>query len=207
MAIGTRIAVLKNGLLQQTDTPANLYDYPVNAYVAFLTGSPTINLLQGATVVKEQEGYFVNCGAIKLPLAKTIVKRFEKIDEYAANGAEIILGIRPEDAEAGKDGAIDAKVAQVESDGDKTYAECSIDGGKPVIVWGQSTLLKGEEVKISVNLNRLYLFDGQTRLTLLNRDGGYKNTGRADADFKPLTYAEEQEISEKSKPKAKNKKK
>lgn len=207
MAIGTRIAVLKNGILQQVDIPANLYDYPANAYVAFLIGAPTINLLQNAEIVKEEEGYFVKCGNVKLQLSGAIVKRFEKIDEYAQNGAKVILGIRPEDAEAGKEGAINAKAVQVESDGDKTFAECELADGNSIIVRVQSSLLRGEEVKITVNSDRLYLFDGQTRLTLLSRDGGYKNTGRADADYKPMPYAEEQKITEKSKPKAKNKKK
>ena len=52
MAIGTRIVVLKNGLIQQIDTPENLYDYPANAYVAFYIGAPTINFVKDAQITK-----------------------------------------------------------------------------------------------------------------------------------------------------------
>ena len=66
---------------------------------------------------------------------------------------------------------------------------------------------KGAKTKLYINCDRLYLFDAETRLTLLSRDGGYTQTGFTDADYKPLPYKEEEEIKEKFKPKKDVKKK
>ncbi|MDE7181762.1 MAG: ABC transporter ATP-binding protein, partial [Clostridia bacterium] len=117
LTIGTRILILKNGFIQQIDTPANLYDYPANAYVAFYIGSPTINFINNAKIIKTDEGYFAQESGIKLALPENIVKRFVNIDEYANAEKTVIVGIRPEDAEVG--GEIAATVAAV----DDEYAE------------------------------------------------------------------------------------
>ncbi|MCH5147763.1 MAG: ABC transporter ATP-binding protein [Clostridiales bacterium] len=208
MTIGTRIIVLKNGLIQQIDTPANLYDYPANAYVAFYIGAPTVNFIKGAKIVKEGENYIVsfNGGALNLP--ENIVKRFENIEDYANNGKQVWLGIRPEDCTAVKDGGVlSGTVLKVESDGDRTYAEIAADGVISMIVGGQSTLQREEKCQIEIDLTRLLIFDGDTRLTLLTRDGGYKNTGFADAEFTPMPIDDENKIVEKLKPKKEVKKK
>lgn len=208
MTIGTRIAVLKNGLLQQVDTPANLYDYPANAYVAFYIGAPTINFVKNAKIKKLGAGYAAVSGDLSFELPENIISRFENIGEYADTEKEVILGIRPEDAAVNKqEGTIKCKVGKVESDGDNTYAECDIDGGISMIVRGQSELLKGEDAAISVDLKRLYIFDDITRLTLLKRDKGYKETGFAEADVAPMPYDDELAVIEKLKPKKETQKK
>lgn len=199
MTVATRLVVLKNGMLQQIDTPANLYDYPANAYVAFYIGSPTINFVKKVKILREDEGYVAAVGEIKLPLAENIVKRFEKIDEYVQSGNEVILGIRPEDAEAGAEGQIAAKCGAVESNGGHTYCECDVIKDVSLVVKGSENL-SGTDVKVNIDLTRLYIFDAETRLTLLNRDAGYKQTDYADASFVPLSYKEEQAITEKLKP-------
>ena len=200
LTIGTRILILKNGFIQQIDTPANLYDYPANAYVAFYIGSPTINFINNAKIIKTEEGYFAQEGGIKLALPENIVKRFENIDEYANAEKTVIVGIRPEDAEVG--GEIAATVAAV----DDEYAEVTADGHS-IKIKSDEKIVKGAETKIKFDLTRLYLFDGETRLTLLARDEGYQKTGHADADFKPLTFKEEEELKEKLSPKKHDKKK
>lgn len=207
MSIGTRIVVLKNGIVQQVDTPANLYDYPANAYVAFYIGAPTINFVKNAKIERLDTGYVAVSQDFNLELPEEIVKRFGDISEYANTGKEVILGIRPEDAEIKAGGAIKAKVNKVESDGEATYAECDFESGNSMIVRGQTGLEKGAEAEISVDTARLYIFDAETRLTLLNRDEGYKQTGFPEADVKPLPYNEEQAIVEKLKPKKEDKKK
>ena len=208
MTIGTRIIVLKNGLIQQIDTPANLYDYPANAYVAFYIGAPTINFIKGAKIVKEEEKYVASFEGGAFTLPENIVKRFTDIESYAGGEKQVWLGIRPEDCTAVKDnGALKATVSKVESDGDRTYAECAADGGISMIVGGESTLNKGDNCEIEIDLTRLLIFDGTTRLTLLARDEGYKNTGYKEADFVPMPFDEENEIVEKLKPKKEVKKK
>jgi len=193
MAAATRVVVLKNGLLQQIDTPANLYDYPANAYVAFYIGSPTINFIEKAKIEQSDGGYTAVFGGLKFPLAENVVARFENIGEYAGTGKEVILGIRPEDASVVKGGAYKAVVEKAEKGGEP-YVEVTLDGGIPMIVRGQTELFRAEGCEINIDLNRLYLFDGKTRLTLLARDGGYKKTEFADADFKPLPFEEEQAL-------------
>lgn len=187
LAIGTRIVVLKRGAVQQIDTPANLYNYPTNAYVACYLGSPTINLFEDSAVIKEGESYFAECRGNKFALSAKVVSRFKDIAEYADSGRKVILGIRPEDMKIA-DSGLSGKAEKTLSDG---IAECVLNGGIPVIVGGQSGISKGDEVKISVDSDRVQIFDGATRLTLLERDGGYIKTDFADADFKPLSFEKE----------------
>ncbi|MDE5943310.1 MAG: ABC transporter ATP-binding protein, partial [Clostridia bacterium] len=199
MTVGTRIVVLKNGFVQQIDTPENLYDYPANAYVAFLIGSPTINFINNAKIIKEGDAVYAAEGNIKLALPENIVKRFTSLKEYENTDKQVIIGIRPEDIKVG--GEIEANVIG-EGAG---YVETEADGHSFTIP--SDKLKKGEKTKISVDLTRLYLFDGETRLTLLDRDGGYKKNGFADSDFTPRTFNEEEEIKEKLKPGKDGKKK
>lgn len=207
MTIGTRIAVLKDGLLQQVDLPSNLYDYPANAYVAFYIGSPTINFVRGCKVVSEEDKIYVDTGFAKLPLPENIVARFKTLDEYRDTGKEIIIGIRPEDAETVKeDGTFKAVAGKSESDGDLTYVECEA-GGTSFVVRCAEAPARGAETQVAADLSRLYVFDGDTRLTLLERDGGYIENEFADSAFCPLPYREEQEVIEKLKPKKEEKKK
>ncbi len=205
LTVGTRIVLLKEGLIQQIDTPANMYDYPANTYVAFYIGSPTINFFNGARIVCENGTYYGVYGDIKLEIPENIKARFENIEDYAASGKKVILGIRPEDAKI-SDGGIEAKVEKTVADGNNYFAECTAEGGIPLTVSAQKETEAGKNVKVSFDLKRLYIFDDTTRLTLLKRDGGYKNTGYADAGFTPLEYDEERRIVEKIKP-AKDKKK
>lgn len=199
LTIGTRLVILKNGLVQQIDTPANLYDYPANTYVAFFIGSPTINFIQNAKVLKEEQGYILKFEGGSLALAPSVSARFAKVGEYAESGKEVIVGIRPEDIKVGKEG-LAAKLGKTESDGNATYAECTLEGGQSLIVTCEGDTQKGD-VALAVDIERLYLFDSQTRLTLLSRDGGYVKTPHTDADRLPLPYPEEQAVIEKLKPK------
>lgn len=154
LTVGTRIAVIKNGIIQQIDLPANLYDYPANTYVAFLIGSPTINFYNNAKIIKEDGGIFVEEGEFKLKLSDKIIKRFSSLEIYAGTGKSIIAGVRPEDVDA----------------------------------------------KGNINPDRLYLFDGETRLTVLARDEGYIKTDFKDADYIPPAYDVEERIIRNSKP-------
>ena len=101
---------------------------------------------------------------------------------------------------------MDAVVTKTESDGDRHFAEC-VAGEQSLVVTADEKTEKGAKTKLYINCDRLYLFDAETRLTLLSRDGGYTQTGFTDADYKPLPYKEEEEIKEKFKPKKDVKKK
>lgn len=202
LTIGTRLVVLKSGFVQQIDCPANLYDYPANTYVAFFIGSPTINFFKDAKIVKDGEGYAAEFAGGRLPLAQNTVSRFTDIASYAGQDKTVIIGVRPEDIKTSASGELTGVLGKTEEDSGVTYAECTV-GGSPVLVTYAAEGAKGEEIKLSVDLSRLYIFDSETRLTLLSRDGGYINTGKKDAYFVPLPYPEEQDRMERLRPKKK----
>lgn len=203
LTIGTRLVVMKDGFVQQIDTPANLYDYPANTYVAFYIGSPTMNFIKKVKIFEEDGKYSASFAGGKLELPENIVSRFENISEYAGTGKYVTLGIRPEDAKIALDGALTGTVDKVE-DG---YAEVDITDDLCLNVQASDGAAKGDKVSISVDAARLYIFDAASCLTLLGWDTGYAVTKHADASFVPLPYDEEVRIHESLKPKKQTKKK
>ncbi len=205
MTMGTRIAVMKNGFLQQSDTPANLYDYPANEYVAFLVGAPTINFIRDAEIVAGENGYLAQFKGGEIALPESIVKRFENIAAYAGSGKRVTLGIRPEDAKSG-DGEIKGKVVKAENGAN--YAECEIAPDISFTFAADKEYAAGAEICLSLDKDRLHIFDAETRLTLLARDAGYAESDLPDTHFKPLGFVEEESIYYGSKAaKAQNKRK
>ncbi len=196
LTMATRMIVLRDGFVQQFDTPANLYDYPANAYVAFTVGSPTINFVNGAVIEREGENVFALFDGVRFPLTENTVKRFTNIDEYAGTGKKVILGIRPEDVTVGKDGLFAATVATSESICGDIYADCE-KGQLSLVVKSEKELAKGDNVDLEVDMTHAHLFDADTRLTLLARDEGYIKTDRAEADVVPFTYDEEEQLKKK----------
>ncbi|MGN0824099.1 MAG: ABC transporter ATP-binding protein [Candidatus Coproplasma sp.] len=205
ITMATRIVVLRDGFVQQIDTPANLYDYPANAFVAFTIGSPTINFVNNAVVIKDGEGYAVEADGVRFILPANIVERFTTIADYAESGKKVILGLRPEDAFVGEGGVISAKVTAAQEICGTGYADC--DAGKLSFVVKADGVKKEDTVSVGFDLTHAYLFDADTRLTVLERDSGYVKTEYAEADVIPLTYAEEEEIKNKLKLKPEDKKK
>ena len=206
MSVGTRVAVMKNGFLQQVDTPANLYDYPANTYVAFYIGSPTINFIKKVKIISFDGGYKAVAGEIEITLPEAIVNRFDSIAEYADKDKHVTLGLRPEDCKISSGGSLKGKVTEVVGEEEK-YAEVEVAPDISLIVSCGEGVNKGDCAELSADFERLYIFDAKTCLTLLKRDGGYKQTGLPDSDFVPLPYDEEEEILENSKPKKQQKKK
>jgi multiple sugar transport system ATP-binding protein len=96
MTMGDRVAVLKRGLLQQVDTPQNLYDTPDNVFVAGFIGSPSMNLMN-ATVEGTSEEPKVKIGSQTLTVAPELLAAKPAIGGYVGN--DIVVGIRPEDIE------------------------------------------------------------------------------------------------------------
>ncbi len=103
MTMGDRVTVMRDGRLQQVDTPQVLYDQPNNEFVAGFIGSPSINLVE-ATLEQDGDGLGVTFGEHRLPVNQQIVRNRSGVQEYV--GREIMLGIRPEDFE-------DATIEQV----------------------------------------------------------------------------------------------
>src|SRR5512135_138062 len=94
MTMATRIAVMKDGILQQVDTPQNLYDHPGNVFVAGFIGSPSMNFFD-STLVEQDGKLFVDGGTFKLQVPDT-----KRSTYLPAKGKKVIFGIRPEDVHA-----------------------------------------------------------------------------------------------------------
>ena len=174
MTMGDRIVVMKDGIIQQVDTPQNLYDYPCNMFVAGFIGSPQMNFLD-ATLVKEGDKYFVDLGDDRLLInAEKATKNAAALDAYV--GKTIKAGIRPEDIkddeeflDRHKDAQITANVEVSELMGSEIYLYLTYKGYKMTArVAPNSTAKNGNDVKVALNTNKLHLFDPETELAILN---------------------------------------
>ena len=171
MTMGDRIVVMKDGLIQQVDTPQNLYDYPCNMFVAGFIGSPQMNFLD-ATLVKEGDKYYVDLGGDKLLIDPAKVT--PALDAYV--GKAIKAGIRPEDIkddeeflDRHKDAQIVANVEVSELMGSEIYLYLTYKGYKMTArVNPTSTAKNGMDVKVALNTKKLHLFAPETEAVILN---------------------------------------
>ena len=96
MTLGDRVAVMRDGLLQQVAEPSRLYDRPVNLFVAEFIGSPAMNLV-GADVVRRNGDLFAEFGEHRLRVGEDVLAQRSALPRFV--GKRLILGIRPEDME------------------------------------------------------------------------------------------------------------
>ena len=156
MTMGDRVAVLKDGVLQQVDTPRNLYDNPANAFVAGFIGSPAMNLLKTS----------VSGG--KAQLGKL------SVDVPASAGSSVIIGIRPEGFIPSTDGftvnvevveelGADAFVYGQPADSNISFAQATEDGAQIIVRWDPKTPPKpGDTITVSADASSIHLFNAQS---------------------------------------------
>jgi multiple sugar transport system ATP-binding protein len=96
MTLGHRVCVLRDGMLQQVDTPQNLFDHPVNLFVGGFIGSPSMNIVT-AGVISGDDGMAVTFAGHRLPVPEEVVHASPGIEAYV--GRDVLLGIRPSDFE------------------------------------------------------------------------------------------------------------
>ena len=182
MTMGTRIVVMKSGLIQQVDTPNNLYLYPCNLFVAGFIGSPQMNFIE-SKLLKEGDDYLVEFGSedtktragvkykIKLPASKN---KDNCLEAYA--GKEVIMGIRPENVHneedliaIHKDGLVEADVEVTELMGAETYHYMNCEGQSiNARVSPTNTARPGDKITIAFETAKIHLFDKDTELTICN---------------------------------------
>ncbi|MFC9250508.1 ABC transporter ATP-binding protein [Amycolatopsis thailandensis] len=149
MTMGDRVAVLKDGILQQCDTPVGLFAKPVNVFVAGFIGSPAMNLLE--TTV-DSDGAVA--GGTRLPLTPA--------QRSALTGPGIVVGVRPEGWTIG-DGGFEAVVEVVEELGSDQYLYCR-DGDRVLTVRtpGMAPWQRGEPISLTPQPGSVHLFDAAT---------------------------------------------
>ncbi len=163
MTLADRIVVLNAGRIEQVGPPRELYEHPVNLFVAGFIGSPAMNIVDGTLVEVGATG-----GAVRLAAGGEIIR--VEVDCSAARvGDTVKLGIRPEHLRAGDPhNAIGTTVTFAESLGSMTYAYCSPpgageDGVITVAVDGDRPVHGGEPLPLGVPSAKAHLFDAQGR--------------------------------------------
>lgn len=169
MTMGTKVVVMKDGFIQQMDTPQNLYDFPCNLFVAGFMGSPQMNFIPCKLEDKN--------GVIGVSFGKNFIKLPAKNinDEVKASiGKEVILGIRPdfvhdepELIQKYSENIVDAYVEVTEKMGAETYIYCTIEGFNCIAkVDPKTDAAPGMTKKVAFNTDKLYLFDKETEKTI-----------------------------------------
>jgi multiple sugar transport system ATP-binding protein len=158
MTLGQRIVVLKDGLIQQMDTPLNCYRYPANRFVAGFIGSPAMNFLKGSTVNRE-----FACAGLRFKLPEQVAK--------AVNADGISLGLRPEQLLIGNESPelvqMQMIVEVVEPLGNEILIYARLGEERLVIRSEPATVVKPDDVlKVSFNPLTAHYFDGKTDLAI-----------------------------------------
>ncbi|MCR5122840.1 MAG: sn-glycerol-3-phosphate ABC transporter ATP-binding protein UgpC [Ruminococcus sp.] len=182
MTMGDRIVVMKDGYIQQIDTPQNLYSYPVNQFVAGFIGSPQMNFID-ARLIKEGGKYVVEFGSEDTKTSRG-VKYYIEVPESKADpdaleplvNKEIVLGIRPEcihDEEmflsTAKTGIIETNVEVTEMMGAETYLYLNCEGiPLTARVSARSTARPQDTIKVALDANRIHIFDKETEKSVIN---------------------------------------
>ncbi len=173
MTMGDRIVVMKDGIVQQVDTPQNLYDSPCNMFVAGFIGSPQMNFLD-ATLAKEGDQYVVEIAGgdkVAVPADKAAG---HDLDAYV--GKAIKMGIRPEDIDDDAEfmakhpnARLEAEVEVSEMMGAEIYLYLDYKGNKMTArVASTSKAKRGDVATVAYNANKLHLFDCESELAILN---------------------------------------
>lgn len=170
MTMGDRIVVMKDGVIQQVDTPQNLYDRPCNKFVAGFIGSPQMNFLP-ATILREDTQFFVQFGQYKLPIPKG-KSSDGTFDHYVNKG--IIMGVRPEaihDDELFlsnfKPLAVNATVDIAELMGSEIFIYMTVEGVSLIAkVPPRSSYKSGDQITIAIDMNKTHFFDAETEKTI-----------------------------------------
>jgi multiple sugar transport system ATP-binding protein len=190
MTMGDRVAVLKDGYLQQVATPQDLYDNPTNVFVGAFIGSPSMNLYEGMVDLSGDTGT-VTIGAHTFGLAAEALAVRPALRGY--DGKPVIVGIRPEDFEdaafatnSPEDRRVTANVTLIEALGSEVMVHFRldakrVDSGDPDAIEEsssdtaanavgrfnpRSTARMGESIEVAIASENVHFFDAETRLSI-----------------------------------------
>ncbi len=187
MTMGDRVAVMKDGILQQIDSPSSLYDSPDNLFVAGFIGAPAMNLRE-ARLDNTAGEWSLEMGEIRIPLARGILEKKRSLAGY--EGKNVVIGIRPEAMDDAtvtgkKEHPIFSAVTELtEALGSDLLVHFpmdakAVDAGDPdalkdldenplmiARVDPRSQAKPGEKIEISIDTERMHFFDHETRLAI-----------------------------------------
>jgi len=190
MTMGERVAVIKDGILQQVAPPEVLYDDPDSVFVAAFIGSPTMNLYE-ATLLAAGEDYVLQLGLQELAVPRSVVEARPALTNYL--GEPVVVGFRPEDLEDAAvatdhpvNQRIDATVEVREALGAETLihfgiTSTAVESGDPDALdeLGEvdarrctarfspaSRARVGDHIQVNVTVEHLYFFDAKTHLAI-----------------------------------------
>jgi multiple sugar transport system ATP-binding protein len=162
MSMADRIAVLNQSVLQQIDAPEQIYDHPVNLFVAQFVGSPRMNTLPchydaaQRLIVGDDSTWSVQLSARQLDILNR-----------APIAPKLICGIRAEDIQLGTTGAIEGQVYIVEPLGDKTFVDVAL-GNQTIKVRASPDFVaqSGDPIWLTFDTDRMHIFDAVTEMTI-----------------------------------------
>jgi multiple sugar transport system ATP-binding protein len=190
MTMGDRVAVMRNGRLQQVDLPKVLYDRPANTFVAGFIGSPAMNLLRTPLTGGAEGSLSIELGEAVLPLPRSVLTRRSGLARYV--GEEVVVGIRPEDIEdaalvpSANGTSLPVRVTLAEALGAEVIAHFPLAGEvEPVAVGAmadappvetaadvgplltarlspRSEARSGQPLRIAIDVDRLHFFDPES---------------------------------------------
>ena len=169
MTMGDRIVVMQDGIIQQVDTPMNLYRNPVNLFVASFIGNPAMNFIK-AVVKVDDSGFYLLGDGFNLAVPGGMTQQLE-----AYRDKEVIFGIRPENMhdeaialDTYQQSTICAKIEVVELLGAETILHIGL-GDKTVVarVPSRNMYHVGDEIILALNMNYMHVFDPATEQTIV----------------------------------------
>ncbi len=174
LTMADRIAVMRDGVLQQVDSPSQLYDHPGNVFVAGFIGSPSMNFFSGSVTGTLDEMY-VDSGTVRLRLSQNEVEQLGQ----GSVGKEIIFGVRPEDIHhpqykpAGvKEQLVEAVVDVTELMGNEIFVYLQIGEHSCIArVDPRSDLRPGDKVQMAFNVDKIHVFDRTTEKNIATPGG------------------------------------
>ena len=172
MTLGTRIVVMKDGVIQQVDTPQNLYDKPCNLFVAGFMGSPQMNFMDATVEVSGDVASLKIAGhSVPLPPAKS-----KKLIDGGYDGKTVTFGIRPEDVydsqmyiEASPNSVFESTIKVYELLGAEVYLYFDLEE-YPITarVDSRTTARPGDTVKFALDVEKIHVFDKETEQIITN---------------------------------------
>ncbi|MEW6558113.1 MAG: ABC transporter ATP-binding protein [Elusimicrobiota bacterium] len=169
IAMGDKICVVKDGVVQQIDTPLTIYDKPNNRFVAGFIGSPPMNFFE-CKIIEDSEGVWIDEGRIKV---KTLDEQNELIKNYI--GKTVDFGIRPENIYdklyargATPYNTITATVEIVEPMGSEAYLHLTTGLNKFVArVDAHTNVLENQNIELVFDMKKIHIFDKETELAVI----------------------------------------